>query len=192
MNVFNRIADRSATPSTVKRTGLAGLCTLGFIAGTIATSPAALADPLAPSPPPAPVVDEELPVMGEQLGEEAVASAPEDGVPHLFSPDNLPPGTSAEPIGNPQGRNMTYLRELWHALRTQDVTMSDAYFLFTQRPLNPDAKPPRGLAAGPQPLPAPEPPAAPPSPPPPPAPAEASGEADPQPLPPAPPLPLVP
>jgi len=71
-------------------------------------------------------------------------------VPHLLSPENLPPGTSAVPVGPPQGRGMSYLRELWHAVQTQDVTMNEAIFLLTQRPLDPNAAPPPGMPAGPQ------------------------------------------
>ena len=105
------------------------------------------------------------PAGEEGVEQEILVSAPEDGLPHLHSPENLPPGTSADPVGKEQGRNMTYLRELWHAVKTQDVTMADAIFLFTQRPLNPDAKPPNGLSAHPQPqLSSPESAALPPSP----------------------------
>lgn len=51
---------------------------------------------------------------------------------------------------------MTYLRELWHAMQTQDVSKADALLLLTQRPMNPDTAPPMGVPVGPQaPLPAP-------------------------------------
>jgi hypothetical protein len=93
-------------------------------------APAALADP-EPSPP--------TPVVAEE------------GTPHLASPDNLPPGTSEVPVGPPQGRTMSYLREIWHAMQTQDVSFNEALFLLTQRPLDPGTPPPAGLAPGPQP-----------------------------------------
>ena len=104
----------------------------GFGLSVLLGAPAALADP-EPSPPPPPSV------------------AAEEGTPHLASPDNLPPGTSEVPVGPPQGRTMSYLREIWHAMQTQDVSFNEALFLLTQRPLDPGTPPPAGLAPGPQP-----------------------------------------
>lgn len=75
----------------------------------------------------------------------------EPGTPHLSSPENLPPGTSEVPVGPPQGRGLSYLREIWHAMQTQDVSFNEALFLLTQRPLDPGATPPPGLPPGPQP-----------------------------------------
>ncbi|SRX82225.1 hypothetical protein [Mycolicibacterium parafortuitum] len=63
----------------------------------------------------------------------ALAAPAAEGVPHLASPDNLPPGTTGAPVATP-GR-LGYLRELWHAMRTQEVSGGDALLLFTQRPL---------------------------------------------------------
>ena len=69
----------------------------------------------------------------------AVAGAPPsalaEGVPHLPSPENLPPGTTATP---PQGGSPTlsYLRDIWNAVRSQDITPSDALLLIAQRPMN--------------------------------------------------------
>ena len=71
-------------------------------------------------------------------------------VPHLSSPENLPPGTSAVPLDPPQGRGTSYLRDLWHAVQTQDISGKDALLLLTQRPLDPNAVPTNGLPAGPQ------------------------------------------
>lgn len=65
-----------------------------------------------------------------------------DGVPHLASPDNLPPGTTtADPAQTPgDGPNVTYLREIWHAIQTQEISGKDALLALTQRPLTtPDA-----------------------------------------------------
>ena len=76
------------------------------------------------------------------------ASAPvglSDGVPHLPSPESLPPGTSQTP---PEHRTLGYLRDLWHAVRTEDVSMSDALLLFAQRPM--DSAPPAGMSLRPQ------------------------------------------
>jgi resuscitation-promoting factor RpfA len=75
---------------------------------------------------------------------------PPNGIPHLASPENLPPGTTDDnPSSQPgQGPNMTYLHELWQALQTHQITGHDALLGLSQRPL--DSTPPPGQAAGPQ------------------------------------------
>lgn len=129
---------------------------LGAFVGALllaaALAPSALADPSAPDPTPTPALPAPpvTPADGATAQAAGTDSAPSTEVPHLASPDNLPPGTSMTPVGPPQGRNMTYLKELWHAIQTQDVSMSDALLLFTQRPLDPNAAPPAGVPAGPQ------------------------------------------
>ena len=81
--------------------------------------------------------------------------APPAEVPHLMSPENLPPGTTITPLDPQQGRTTSYLRDLWHAVQTQEISGRDAILLLTQRPLDPNAMPTNGLPAGPQaPLPA--------------------------------------
>jgi hypothetical protein len=129
-----------AVPSTNHRSVRSAL--LGFTLGGLLTLCAAVAFCLAPaaSAEPAPAADpppEPAPV----------------GVPHLPSPENPPPGTTTEPVGQTGSRGLTYLRELWHAMQTQEISMQDALLLFTQRPLDPDATPPPGMAPHPQPLP---------------------------------------
>ena len=122
----------------------AGCCALSGLAALVITAPSALADPAAPTPPP-PATD-----TTSQAAAGDPASPPP--VPHLLSPENLPPGTTDVPV-EPQG-GLSYLRDIWHAMQTQDVTFSEALFLLTQRPLNPNAVPPPGMSAHPQPLPA--------------------------------------
>ena len=62
--------------------------------------------------------------------------APPAEVPHLVSPENLPPGYTMDPAAVPdQSANVTYLKELWHAIQTQDITGKDALLALTQRPL---------------------------------------------------------
>jgi hypothetical protein len=85
-------------------------------------------------------------------------------VPHLSSPENLPPGTTDTPPDPNQPRTLTYLQDLWHAVQTQEVSGKDALLLLTQRPMNPDAVPPPGMPANPTPPTAPLPPEAPPVP----------------------------
>jgi hypothetical protein len=96
----------------------------------------------------------------------AALPAPPDGIQHLASPDNLPPDTTttdpAEPQQLGQGPNMTYLREIWHAIKTQDVSGKDALLALTQRPLTtPDTPggPPPNLPVAPADPAAPPPPA---------------------------------
>lgn len=76
------------------------------------------------------------------------AAAPQQPtvVQHLPSPDNLPPGTTTD--APPQGK-MDYLHYLWNAVRTQEVTPSNAWLLLAQRPMSASAKPPSGVATGP-------------------------------------------
>jgi resuscitation-promoting factor RpfA len=98
-----------------------------------APAPVAAPDPLAPLsdvPLPAPVMD-----VANQAVSGEVPAVPA-ALPHLSSPDNLPPGTTetpADPIDRP---NLTYLKELWHAVQTQDISGNDALLALAQRPLN--------------------------------------------------------
>jgi hypothetical protein len=114
---------------------------------------------------------------------------PADGIPHLTSPENLPPGTSDQPEGPQEGPNVTYLKELWHAIQTQQISRGDALLALTQRPLNTPVTndPSLGTAPG---APAPAAPApgapAPAAPPAPPAPADPNAPVL---VPPAPPAP---
>jgi hypothetical protein len=146
---------------------------LGTLAALLAGPTMAHADPGVPiPPPPPPLVAPVLPgpepgapvaapapaVPGEVAPVAADAATPAEGIPHLVSPENLPPGTSITPVGPRQGNGASYLRELWHAVQTQEVSGKDALLLLTQRPLNANALPPPGLAANPQPMPAAPPP----------------------------------
>lgn len=122
------------------------------------------------SPAPAAVGAAADPAAADAAGTTAVpVTAPgqvlNEGVPHLASPENLPPGTST--TAPPSTSRLGYLRDLWHAMQTQEVSGSDALLLLTQRPMTSSPKP--GMAAGPQPAPAAAPapvpaPAAPPAP----------------------------
>lgn len=97
-----------------RRRAAAGLGAL--IALTLLTAPGAGADPIGPAEPSSPA---------------AVEAAPA-GMPHLPSPDNLPPGTTQTA---PERRTLGYLRDIWNSVRTEDVTMSDMLFLIAQRPM---------------------------------------------------------
>ena len=132
--------------------------TLGAIAALTLSAPTALADsvPLIPGPTPAPA-DPAIPALGAAPGPapdgtvEAAAGAlptPPDGMQHLSSPENLPPGTTDAPA--PQGGG-SYLRDLWHAYQTQEISGRDALLLLSQRPMDPAAAPPPGMPANPTP-----------------------------------------
>lgn len=60
-------------------------------------------------------------------------SASPAAVSHLPSPGSLPPGTTQ---AAPEPRTLGYLRDLLHAVHTDDVTMKDALLLLAQRPLD--------------------------------------------------------
>jgi hypothetical protein len=175
----------------------------GIIAALTFSAPTALADPAPPDPAPAPFVVPAIPAPAPPIAPADPAipapapmaapapgpgsdstiqtaagdpATPADGVPHLSSPENLPPGTTDVPPDAGQPRTLGYLRDLWHAVQTQEVSGRDALLLLTQRPMNPDSGPPRGMPANPTPPLVPEPAPAPPAEPalpllPPPAPA---------------------
>ncbi len=59
-----------------------------------------------------------------------------DGMPHLVSPENLPPGTTVDPkLVGAASPNVTYLKDIWHAIQTQEISGTDALLALTQRPL---------------------------------------------------------
>ncbi len=121
----------------------------GVIAALMLGSPHAMADPAVPVPVPPPPAPAE-PVANAVAPASDVAAPAEEGVPHLPSPENLPPGTSDDPVV-PESRGVNYLRDLWHAVQTQEVSGKDALLLLTQRPLDPKATPPAGKPANPTP-----------------------------------------
>jgi hypothetical protein len=122
---------------------------LGIVAALTLSAPA-YADPAsAPGPAPGPASGPAQDATVQAVGTDPVP--PPDGVPHLSSPQNLPPDTTSTPPEDNQQRGLGYLRDLWHAVQTQDVSGRDALLLLTQRPLDPNAAPPPGLPPGPTP-----------------------------------------
>jgi hypothetical protein len=132
---------------------------LGIAAALTFGAPTALADPAPPMPAPAPApVDPAIPTTGPAPGPapdgtvQATAgdlSTPPDGMPHLSSPENLPPGTTDTPPDGDQP--LGYLRDIWHAYQTQEVSGRDALLLLTQRPMSANAAPLPGMPANPTP-----------------------------------------
>ena len=133
-----------------------GMCALGVFAGALWTAPVAMAQPAVPAPPPP------GPVGAPTQPLDAAPPPPPAERPHLSGPENLPPGTSDAPVVPNETPTRGYLRDLWHAVQTQQIDRKGALLLLTQRPLDPEAPPPPGLAPGPNPVnpaaPAPEPP----------------------------------
>jgi hypothetical protein len=143
----------------IEATALSVVTAAVGVIGALTLAPTALADPLpvvplppAPAPadpaavtppPPAPAPD------GTVQAAAADPATPPAEVPHLSSPENLPPGTTDTPPDPNQPRSLTYLQDLWHAVQTQEVSGKDALLLLTQRPMNADAVPPPGMPANP-------------------------------------------
>jgi hypothetical protein len=115
--------------------------------GVLAVSAAFLAAPTAWADPADPVIPADPAIPTPVVVDTNVPVAAPAPVQHLSSPDNLPPGTTSEDTP-PQGR-LGYWRDLLHAMRTQEVSGSDALLLLTQRPLDASTAPPPGVPAGP-------------------------------------------
>ncbi len=101
------------------------------LSGTVPMNPADPAVPpvlpatAAPAPddPAAPAGDTSI-VASDQL--------PAD-VPHLPSPDSPPPGTSNEPVGPATNPNVSYLKDLWQALKNDEIDRNDLMIALAQR-----------------------------------------------------------
>jgi len=102
-----------------------------------APAPDVVAAP-APVDPLAPLAGVTVPGPAYDVANQAVTGALPlpDGMPHLASPQSLPPGTTIDPALIPnESPNVAYLKEIWHAIQTQDISGSDALLALTQRPL---------------------------------------------------------
>jgi hypothetical protein len=137
-----------------------------FVALTLGAA-LAQADPDVPPPPPGPVLpgptDQSITTQAAASdpaalpvdpaappADPAAPPAPPTEVQHLSSPTNLPPGTTTVPLDPGQSRTGSYLRDLFHAYQTQEISGKDAILLLTQRPLDANAMPTNGMPAGPQ------------------------------------------
>jgi hypothetical protein len=142
----------------VRRFLTALACSASIPALVLIAAPMAFADPVppVPGPPPGPLLVAAPPAPGplEQLAAPAapapaadlttqaaaglLSAAPSDGVPHLASPDALPPGATMDRsvMGN-DGPNVSYLKDLWHAVQNQEISGREALLLgIAQRPMN--------------------------------------------------------
>jgi hypothetical protein len=142
----------------IRRTGTIAGVGAAAMASMLIFTPFAAADeppPVVP-PPPAPA-----------SGDPAVQAAAPGPVPHLSSPDNLPPGTAESPDPGQRSPGGAYAHSIWEAIQNHDISWRQGLVLLAQRPMNANATPPPGLSAGPQQNPV---PADAPAPPPPPTP----------------------
>ena len=108
-------------------------------AGFIAPAPLTPADPAVPPvvPTTVPAADAAPAAAADPAADApAAVAADEIGVPHLPSPDNPPPGTSTEPVGQTESANVTYLKDLWQALKNQEISRSDLLLALAQRSFN--------------------------------------------------------
>jgi resuscitation-promoting factor RpfA len=100
-----------------------------------ATAPAPAPDPLTPLN----AVDVPAPASDPAtLAASGQPSGAADGVPHLSSPDALPPGSTLDRsvMGN-DGPNVSYLKDLWHAVQNQEISGREALLLgMAQRGMN--------------------------------------------------------
>jgi hypothetical protein len=129
-----------------------------FVAGTAFADPVApvplpapgpMPGPAAPpAPGPAPAPDPVLALSGASAPAPAVdpasqatsgqLEAPPNGVPHLASPDALPPGATMDPTakGN-DSPNVSYLKDLWQAVQNHDISGKEALLMgIAQRGMN--------------------------------------------------------
>lgn len=120
-----------------------GLAALG-VSAAVMTAPGALADPADASAPAEPSTSVQAAPANTAATD--VVAAPPTEVPHLTSPQNLPPGTTDNP--DQQSKGLGYLRDLLHAIRTQDVKPGDALLLLAQRPMSSNTTPP-GMSSTP-------------------------------------------
>ncbi len=63
---------------------------------------------------------------------------PPNGVPHLASPDSLPPGATMDPDANgADSPNVSYLKDLWQAVQSHDISGKEALIMgLSQRGMN--------------------------------------------------------
>ncbi|MGI9162784.1 MAG: transglycosylase family protein [Mycobacterium sp.] len=114
-------------------------------ANRLAPAPQSPVDPTVPPAPPSTVVATD-PATGTTAsattasttgtatdGSATAVASGQTGVPHLPSPDNPPPGTSDDPVAGTDSPNVSYLKDLWHAVQNQEISRSDLLLALAQR-----------------------------------------------------------
>jgi resuscitation-promoting factor RpfA len=102
---------------------------------------AAQAAPAAPAPDPlAPLNAVNIPAPAYDAANQAMTGdlpVPPNGVPHLASPDALPPGSTMDPSVNQDTPNVSYLKDLWQAVQSHDISGKEALMMgLAQRGMN--------------------------------------------------------
>jgi hypothetical protein len=98
-----------------------------------------LEPPVVPGPPPAPETPDALadaPPPPVDSDAPVVPVAPPNGIQHLASPENLPPGTTADDQ-DPDGPNTSYLKDLMSAVQNHEISGKEALLMgLAQRGMN--------------------------------------------------------
>ena len=116
------------------------LIAAGGCAALMFAAPAVAEPELPPAPAPVPAAPAApVPVVPTAAAMDTVAQAATDGVPHLASPEALPPGSTLDPtvMAGGESPNVSYLKDLWHAVQNQELSGKEALLLgISQRNLN--------------------------------------------------------
>ncbi|MDT5151772.1 MAG: hypothetical protein QOI01_3505 [Mycobacterium sp.] len=124
---------------TTKVAAALASCSAGLFLAVMATAPPAGADPVQPTIPPAPVsgtAPAPPSAATVQSADTDAATLPPNGMPHLASPDALPPGSTMVPQDN-DSPNVSYLKDLWQAVQNHEISAKEALVMgLAQRGMN--------------------------------------------------------
>lgn len=124
--------------------GAAGIAAALLLAPAVSAEPDAPVDPIgpalvveaAPATPPVPAAAPAADPLAPPPADAAeISLTPPDGVPHLITPENLPPGATQAPTRTGSGTR-GYLKDIWEAMRSGEVSTAEALMLIAQRPMN--------------------------------------------------------
>jgi resuscitation-promoting factor RpfA len=108
----------------------------------------------APADPLAPLSAVEVPPPAYDAANQLMSGQVPEGIPHLASPDALPPGATMDPtVAGTEGPNVSYLKDLWQAVQNEEISGREALLLgVAQRGMNtpyPDQAPGPTVPLGP-------------------------------------------
>jgi hypothetical protein len=122
--------------NTIRTVLSAVTCCASGAAVVLIASATASADPLLPAPPPPPPPVESTNVQAAGDAPAPTPPTPPEGVPHLASPDALPPGSTMDPQNN-DSPNVSYLKDLWQAVQNHEISGKEALLMgIAQRGMN--------------------------------------------------------